>query len=1554
MGLVVRLDDDGNFELNGKSFLPSMISVLENPDDANKIDIKNGLEYAAYAVDFTDFDIYNPPLYLNDTYIPPAISIPTDRANAIEKINFLKNGNNFFKPVNMFGSAANEGVGNSLWVYGDSFFDGDINLEKNITHNGDSSSLKNTLVTPKDWTETSQTPALTLKSGTANSVGGVLGFLPGFSNEVLGRITRIEAAGELLNADVVIKLPNVPVPNSGGPYAIVQDPITGEASWADTSSFGGGVWTESGSDIYYNGGNVGIGTTTPTEKLEVAGYIQSTIGTSNTTKVKFGATGSNDQYPRAAFLVGSDNNVVNTALWVAPDSSAQIGTALEALTNADTSDPTVRRVGVKAEPNGSNVIFSATGYGDSSSTNLEIRANGLSNAASMTFTPTGNVGIGTATPSYPLEVLGNAKLSGNVGINANPGTYPTLRIRPQSGNDARVIIGTNQGNTGQHILGFAHHLQDTSVATGIISQTTTSNGDGRMYLCVRDGSDGSTITTSDAIISLTANDVSLNRTLLYNADTLRIGKTNSGDVYFRFRPESKVAVASKYLGSYNRGDFRVLTYPNADGTVVNIDDHTRLIVDPNGNVGIGTTSPSEKLHVVGNMVLDGGSSNMFIGDSTTGDGITAGQNNVGIGAAALRSATSTTQYALAIGSQAARFGNNNHGMAIGFTAGYNGSASSAYVGSSAGKNAAGQRNVGIGYRSGGGNSNGVQSLYGNVSIGYEAGAVLETSATAVGYQALTALTTGTGNTAIGYQALANLTTGASNTVIGYAAGNSITIRGNNVVIGKEADVSSDTDYGVAIGGHAVASGGYNTAIGFYAGNGSSGAWNVLNGFNTMRLASGSYNAVSGGRSMYSTGGSYNAVLGQGAMDGGGSNNDYNVVIGYNAFQNGSNNVIIGANAASASGTLNNKLYIENSNSSSPLIYGEFDNDIVRVNGDFKVRLPGESYDSLSVGETIVLKPSDNSSVPNANYAAVYIDRDGSTSTDVVALHIGDKLKIKRNGGGTPSFVADNAGFIYTQNYDTNDVSNANPFNNGAGFGARGNLGAIFALSATNGRPAIFGALNSPGASLLFGNPAGYSRPGGAGPYYNTGDTHSTYFFNSANFQVDFGGKTVDGDFRKTVFQLRTAGRANSRSHDANGSLIGSVPTLEISTDNGDVYVTDGSTTVSCALANKTMRGHVLPGMVVYIADDLDNLFISTGASYVKYTIASVDYVNHTFELTTAYSGTTGIANAWIQDKVLKVEGFDGHEIATFYGNDILRVNGEIQVGDPTSTGFKLPTTDGTASQVLSTDGSGNVTWVDQSGGGSSDAEIQLAYKTTDQTLTTTFTAITAWDGEYYDDQTAFDPTTGTLTITQAGTYFIQADVVTDLTSGTARSQSEVYLEFNGSEVAGSRRGMYNRTFERGTTSASIAFPYKHTSGTATFRLMINQTGTDTVVLSNAFFSSITLGGAQGAQGVSGDAFQVAAETSGRTLVAGDHLNYIRNTSATAVTYTVPPQSSVSWVDNAEIVFEQAGAGQITIAAGSGVTINSSESLKSGQQYAVIGLKRVASDVWTLTGERELA
>jgi len=117
----------------------------------------------------------------------------------------------------------------------------------------------------------------------------------------------------------------------------------------------------------------------------------------------------------------------------------------------------------------------------------------------------------------------------------------------------------------------------------------------------------------------------------------------------------------------------------------------------------------------------------------------------------------------------------------------------------------------------------------------------------------------------------------------------------------------------------------------------------------------------------------------------------------------------------------------------------------------------------------------------------------------------------------------------------------------------------------------------------------------------------------------------------------------------------------------------------------------------------------------------------------------------------------------------------------------------------------------------------------------------------------------------------------------------------------------------------------------------------------------TLSWATVATGGGGSSYSAVRTQSGTTytLVIGDAGDYIQTTSTTAVTITVPPQSSVAWAADTEIYFEQNNTGQLTIAAGSGVTINSSETLKTFARYSVIALKRVAEDVWTLTGERAL-
>jgi len=125
---------------------------------------------------------------------------------------------------------------------------------------------------------------------------------------------------------------------------------------------------------------------------------------------------------------------------------------------------------------------------------------------------------------------------------------------------------------------------------------------------------------------------------------------------------------------------------------------------------------------------------------------------------------------------------------------------------------------------------------------------------------------------------------------------------------------------------------------------------------------------------------------------------------------------------------------------------------------------------------------------------------------------------------------------------------------------------------------------------------------------------------------------------------------------------------------------------------------------------------------------------------------------------------------------------------------------------------------------------------------------------------------------------------------------------------------------------------------------------DTIYFSGIAGTDVTYDAATNIVSISGGYNPVVSETgTSRTLAIGDAGLYIRTTNASAVTITVP--SGLAPPANAEFVFEQAGAGQITISPASGVTINTSTSLTSSAQYAVLGIKQVATDVYTAFGDR---
>ena len=85
-----------------------------------------------------------------------------------------------------------------------------------------------------------------------------------------------------------------------------------------------------------------------------------------------------------------------------------------------------------------------------------------------------------------------------------------------------------------------------------------------------------------------------------------------------------------------------------------------------------------------------------------------------------------------------------------------------------------------------------------------------------------------------------------------------------------------------------------------------------------------------------------------------------------------------------------------------------------------------------------------------------------------------------------------------------------------------------------------------------------------------------------------------------------------------------------------------------------------------------------------------------------------------------------------------------------------------------------------------------------------------------------------------------------------------------------------------------------------------------------------------------------------TLTLGDQDTLVRMDNAAANTVTVPPESSVNFLVGAVVAVSQIGAGQTTIAAGTGVTVNG-PGMALAEQWASASLTKVGADEWQITG-----
>ncbi|MEZ5198474.1 MAG: hypothetical protein R2764_19435 [Bacteroidales bacterium] len=231
-------------------------------------------------------------------------------------------------------------------------------------------------------------------------------------------------------------------------------------------------WELDNSNIFYNGGNVGIGTNTPDTRLAIktsaAGDVLKILDNTDNTVAKLRHTGNNSG---ALYLYdGSNNNTVFLyGLGTSFINGGPLGLGTSSVSNAKlqiegigTYDAMVKLNNTGT--NGASFFMGSTNdaWGGGANQNLFVMGHGAPSSANidMVVTSTGRLGIGTTTPTAALEV---SSASGNVIYGHSPG-----------GTAVYGSSGTSTGIYGQSSSGFAGFFSGSVYVSGSLSKGSGS------------------------------------------------------------------------------------------------------------------------------------------------------------------------------------------------------------------------------------------------------------------------------------------------------------------------------------------------------------------------------------------------------------------------------------------------------------------------------------------------------------------------------------------------------------------------------------------------------------------------------------------------------------------------------------------------------------------------------------------------------------------------------------------------------------------------------------------------------------------------------------------------------------------------------------------------------------------------------------------------------------------------------------------------------------------------------------------------------------------------
>ncbi|MFA5773417.1 MAG: hypothetical protein WC908_01960, partial [Candidatus Paceibacterota bacterium] len=343
----------------------------------------------------------------------------------------------------------------------------------------------------------------------------------------------------------------------------------------------GNLWLQTNST-----GNVGIGTTNPGGKLDVGGaYADANI---KFTAGILGAKGSFLGIPTyqlniedsTAMAAGVGGAIVFSGKFTGTGSYAALGSIQ----------------GVKSNATDGNYAGELQFY---------TRVHGGSNTQKMVIDSTGNVGIGTTNPTSLMSF-------GKV-----------LEISGGTGNSALALSGNSLA--GQGTIGYNNsilYIDAVGAATGAnntirFSTTDVNSSTTRLprMTILSSGNVGIGTTGPGQKLSVVSTDFTgfgISASTGINGISQALSNT-SGNLYLAIDSSTGGNLG---IGNYTRAIWSSGAYPFA----IAVNGAERMRIDSSGNVGIGTTGPNTKLHVVGTESDTVGPATSMIGIGSYGDG----------------------------------------------------------------------------------------------------------------------------------------------------------------------------------------------------------------------------------------------------------------------------------------------------------------------------------------------------------------------------------------------------------------------------------------------------------------------------------------------------------------------------------------------------------------------------------------------------------------------------------------------------------------------------------------------------------------------------------------------------------------------------------------------------------------------------------------------------------------------------------------------------------------------------------------------------------------------